>query len=782
VKLSGKVIDADSGEPLVYATVSVLNAGDSSLITGAATDENGRFQLETNQQHFLVRIDYIAYQAQYFSDLAAADRSEIDLETIALQASETILKEVRVEAKKEQVEIGLDRKIFNVSEDLSRFGGNAQDILNNIPSVTVDVDGNVSLRGSSSVRILINGRQSGLVGISGPDALRQLPSNLVERVEVITNPSAKYDAEGMAGIINIVLKKEEERGLQGSFDLFAGYPHNYNAVANLNFRTNKLNFFGSYGFQYRDSPGSSYSKRYITEDDTTTLLIQDRTFNRKEFSHTLRLGLDYTFIPNNTITGSFLYRYGDGDNISDIYYYEYLGEDALTGAKQRRFEEMELEPNIDYTITYLRKFEGKDHQLTVDIDYTYGYEEEIADIDEFLISEEIPPNDPLLTQHSDLVETNDNLVLQADYSRPVLSGGRLELGYKSSIRNINNDYMVEEVQDGEWVELPGLTNQFNYDEDIHALYSTFGNKANNFSYQVGIRLEATRIITELAETGERADKDYNNLFPTGHFAYNLPRDNTIQISYSRRISRPWYRYLSPFYNYTDPYYIRTGNPDLDPEFTHALELSQLKNWNKASLSSAVYYRHTDGVIQRIQTVENDVTISRPENLSTEHSYGLEFIVSADPYKWWKLNGSANFFRSIVDGGNLDQQLQADTYSWFGRINSRIDLPYNVDFQLMFNYRAPYQTTQGRRNAYSYLDLALTRDVLHDRGTLSLRVSDLFNSRRYGGTTTGENFYIEQEYRRQVRQVTLGFSYRLNKEKNRGSGEERSGSGGGDMDF
>jgi outer membrane receptor protein involved in Fe transport len=379
-------------------------------------------------------------------------------------------------------------------------------------------------------------------------------------------------------------------------------------------------------------------------------------------------------LPNNTITGSFLYRHGIGDNLSNIFYYEYIGEDALTGAKKRRFSEKEIEPNMDYTVTYLRKFEGKDHQLMVDVNYTYGYEEEIADIDEFLISPEIPPNDPLLVQRSDLVETNDNLVVQADYTRPVLSDGRLEVGYKSSIRNINNDYVVEEIQDGDWAELPGLTNQFDYDEDIHALYATMGNKTKKFSYQFGVRLEATRISTELVETAERADKNYTNFFPTGHFGYNLPRDNTVQISYSRRISRPWYRYLSPFYNYTDPYYIRTGNPDLDPEFTHSLELSQIKNWNQASLSSAVYYRHTDGVIQRIQTVEGDVTISRPENLSTEHSFGLEFILSADPFEWWKLNGSANFFRSIVDGGNLDQELQADTYSWFARLNSRMALP------------------------------------------------------------------------------------------------------------
>jgi hypothetical protein len=777
--LTGRVLDASNGEPLVFATVSILNQNDSALIGGVATDEDGFFNLEIFNDKILVRVDYLAYESKYIANIDAS-RRKINFNDILLQPSEKILEELEIKADKPLMEIGLDRKVFNVSEDLSRLGGNTQDILNNIPSVSVDIDGNVSLRGSSNVRILVDGKQSGLVGISGPDALRQLPANLVERIEVITNPSARYDAEGMAGIINIVLKEEQEKGLQGSFDLFAGYPHRYNAVANLNYRTRKFNFFGSYGFQYQDRPGSSYSRRFLTENNATTLLVQDRNFNRKEYSHTVRLGLDYMFSEKDVLTASLIYNHGDGDNISEIAYTEFDEVGQLTGGKNRYFREKEIEPNIDYNIAYQRKFNQKDQVLTIDVDYTYGYEEEIAEIDESLISEEIPPNDPLLTQNSEIIETNDNLVIQSDYAQPLFGNGRLEVGYKGSIRNINNDFFVEELQDGEWVELPGLTNQFDYDEDIHAIYSTIGNKTEKFTYQAGLRFEVTHITTELIETRERNDKNYMNLFPTGHFGLILPKDNTLQLSYSRRISRPWYRSLSPFYNYTDPYYIRTGNPDLDPEFTHSMELSQVKTWEKASLSSAVYYRFTEGVIQRIQTVEDGVTISRPENLSTQHSYGLEFIGSAEVSDWWKMNLSANFFRSIVDGANLDEDLNADTYSWFSRLNSQMELPSNIDLQLLINYHAPYQTTQGRRDAYSYVDLGFVREVLAGKGTVSFKINDLFNSRRYAGTTSGENFYIEQEYRRSFRQLIFGFTYRLNKDKARQS--ERNGMDRGNMEF
>ena len=778
VKLTGTVLDAESREPLAYAAVSVLNRPDSSLVDGVVTDETGSFTLETRQQDFLVRIEYLSYEPKYVSDFSGQQGRTIRLDDIYLRASDQMLQEVKVKGRREQVVMSLDKKVFNVSEDLSRIGGNAQDVLDNIPSVTVDVDGNVSLRGSGNVRILVNGKQSGLVGISGADALRQLSSNLIERVEVVTNPSAKYDAEGMSGIINIVLKKDSNQGLNGSFDLYTGYPQDHSVAANLNYRREKINFFGSYGFQYEKRPGNSYQRRVLTnEDGTTDVLVQDETFTRSEYSHNFRTGLDYFINPKNTLTGAFLFRTGRGNNINELNQLNYDGNDVLLGGKVRNFDERETEPNMDYNLSYKRTFDKKEQVLTVDANYTYGYEEEVADIDEEPYSTDVPVSE-LRDQFSSITETNDNLVVQADYSQPIFGKGKLDAGYKSSIRNINNDYFVEELRDGQWVTLPEVTNQFAYDEDIHAVYATVGNEQEKFTYQLGLRVEATQIDTRLIETNEENTKEYLNAFPTGHFAYNLKNYNTLQLSYSRRIDRPYYRSLSPFYSYTNPYYLRTGNPDLDPEFTHSFELGHMKNWQRSSLSSAVYYRHTDGVTERIESVTEDgVTISRPENLSTENSMGLELVASSDILDWWKVNGSANFFRSITDGSNLGTSFYADTYSWFARLNSRMDLKV-VDFQAMFNYRAAAQTTQGRRLPYSYLDLAFVRDVWGDKGTLSLKVSDVFNSRVYRSTSSGEDFFIDRSYRRSVTQVSLGLTFRLNQEKRRG-GREDGSRGGGD---
>ena len=795
VELTGTVLDAESRQPLAYAAVSVLNRLDSSLVSGVVTDDAGKFALEAHQTDFLVRIEYISYEPKYFSE-SATQNGTIQLNEIYLTSSDQMLEEVKVTGQREQVVMSLDKKVFNVSEGLSRIGGNAQDVLENVPSVTVDVDGNVSLRGSSDVRILINGKQSGLVGISGADALRQLSANMIERVEVVTNPSAKYDAEGMGGIINIVLKKDSERGINGTFDLYTGFPQNHSATASLNYRREKINLFGSYGFQYEKRPGNAYQRRVSTEDGVTDILVQDETFTRAEHSHNLRAGLDYFITPKNTLTGSVVFRTGKGNNINTLNQLNYNEAEVLQGGKIRNFNERETEPNLDYVMSYKRVFDKEGRILTADVNYTYGYEEELADISEEPYSTDVPApeNDPLRDQFSNITETNDNLVVQADYTQPILSKGKLNTGFKSSLRHINNDYYVEELRDGQWVTLPEVTNQFDYDENIHAAYATLGDDQKSFTYQVGVRAEATQIGTRLAETNETNDKEYLNFFPSGHFAYKLPNFNTVQLSYSRRIDRPYYRSLSPFYGYNNPNYLRVGNPDLDPEYTHAFELGHMKNWDRSSLSSSVYYRHTDGVTDRIERTERitgidgqerTVTISRPENLATENSMGLELVASSDLTDWWKVNGSANFFRSITEGSITDAEgevidLYADTYSWFANINSRMDLRV-VALQAMFNYQARETTTQGERKPYSYLDLAITRDVWGEKGTLALKVSDVFNSRVYRSTSSGEDFFIDRSYRRSTTQVSFGLTFRLNQSKGRGDRGGRGGDsyGGGD---
>lgn len=787
--LKGKVVDAGTQAPLDYATVSLFNQADSSLVGGNITDAAGLFSLEVKPGTYYISIEFLAFKPKVLKDIVVEKgQPDLDLGVIALQPEATALEEVVVSAEKSQMQLSLDKKVFNVGKDLASRGGSAADLLDNVPSVQVDVEGNVSLRGSGNVRILVDGKPSGLIGISGTGGLRQLQANMIEQIEVITNPSARYEAEGMAGIINIVLKKERKTGLNGSFDVTAGQPDNYGSAINLNYRTEKLNFFTNYGISYRTGPGRGSLYQEFYSGDTTFITVQDNERNRGGLSNNIRFGADYFFNPKNILTSAVNLRLGNDNNNSETRYMDYLFSlDNPTGVTLRTDDEKEEERNMEYALTYKRNFDRKGQEFTFDARYQDNTEQEGSDLMNRFFTPELEPDGQAdLLQRSDNKESERQFILQADYIHPFGKEGKFEAGMRSSFRDIDNDFLVQEFADDQWVPLAGLSNNFQYDENIFAAYLIYGNKLGKFSWQLGLRPEYSQVTTLLLQTDEINDRSYLNLFPSAHLTYELPGQNSVQISYSRRVRRPRFWDLNPFFTFSDNRNFFSGNPDLDPEFTNSLELGHLKYWDNASLSSSIYYRHTDGKIDRIREVKDDGTsVTRPENLLSEDAFGLEFTASWDPFKWWRLNGDFNFFRAITDGGNLGDSFESDTYSWFTRGTSRFTLWKNTDVQARFHYRAPQLTTQGTRKAMYGVDLAASRDILKDNGTLTLSVRDLFNTRRFRYTAEGENFFTEGDFQWRARQVTLSLNYRLNQKKQRG-GQRRGGpdgdGGGEEMGF
>lgn len=780
--IQGIVVDGSTQAPLDYATVSLYSVEDSSLVTGGITDETGRFSIEAKPGAYYAEITFISYQTEVIDDIMVSTRQKsIDLGMLGLRSDATMLMEVEVRAEKSRMQMSLDKRIFNVGKDLANTGGSAADVLDNVPSVAVDVEGNVSLRGMSGVRILIDGKPSGLIGVSSTDGLRQIPANLIERVEVITNPSARYEAEGMAGVINIVLKKERKQGLNGSFDLTGGVPANYGAAINLNYRREKFNFFTNYGLNYRESPGTGSLYQEVYRNDTTFILDQSRDRTRSGLGHSLRAGADYYFNEKNILTTAFTYRDGKDENLTRLVYRDFVNSlNNPTSISERTDEETELEPNLEYSMTFRREFDSKDHTLTFDLRYQDNTEQEKSNIEELFYDSEFVATNAVLNQRSLNNENERQLIAQLDYVRPLGEEGRFELGYRGSVRRIDNDYLVEELTNSIWESMEGLSNDFNYDEDIHAAYAIYGNKYGKFSFQFGLRAEYSDVRTELIQTNEINDRNYLNLFPSAFFTYDLPAQNSVQISYSRRLNRPRFWDLNPFFSFSDARNFRSGNPNLDPEFTHSMELSHIKYWDKGSLSSSVYYRHTDGVIERIRTVDDEGnSLSRPQNLATQNSYGMEFTFSSSPFKWWDLDGNWNFFRAITDGANVDQSLRADTYGWFARLTSKFTILKSVDAQLRGNYRGPRNTPQGKDRAYYYMDLAMSKDVLKNKGTLTLSLTDMFNSRRYRDISRGINFYSESDYQWRNRQLRVTLNYRLNQDKKRGRGGRDGGDYGGD---
>lgn len=786
--IRGQVIDADTEAPLDYATISLYNQQDSSLIGGNITDPKGNFRLEAKPGTYYIVIDFITYESKTIRDIVVTrEEPVIDLGTITLSSAAADLEEVLVVAEKSTMEMGLDKKVFNVGKDLASQGGSAAELLDNVPTLQVDVEGNVSLRGSQGVRILIDGRPSGLIGSDPAAGLRAIPANMIERIEVITNPSARYEAEGMSGIINIILKKDRRSGFNGSFDVITGIPSNFGGAVNLNYRANRFNFFANYGLSYREGPGggSQYQEVNFPDRDTSFITTQNSSRRRSGLNNSLRMGADYSFSDKSTLTFAGVLRKGNDNNLNELRRVDYINTlNNPIQIDERTDEEKEDEWRSEVSLSFRQDFKRKDHRLTADIRYQQNQETESSDLrNRFFTPEGDAADKDDVLQRSNNEELSDQLIFQTDYVLPFGEEGRFEAGLRTSIRNIDNDYLVEEFLDSEWQSLEGLSNDFRYDENISAAYLILGNKIGKFSWQVGLRPEYSRISTKLLQTDEVNDRDYLNLFPSAFLGYELPGNNSFQISYSRRVDRPRFWDLNPFFSFSDDRNFRSGNPNLDPEFTDSYEITHIKYWDNGSIGSSIYYRHTTDKVERIRRVLNDNTsLSQPENLATEDSYGLEVTTSYDPFRWWRLSADFNFFRSITDGGERFPNLSADTYTWFTRGTSRITVNKETDIQVRFNYRAPRQVPQGRNRSMYSIDLAASHDILNDKGTLTLSVRDLLNSRKWRYITEGAEgdytFYTEGDFQWRARQVTLTFNYRLNQNERRGGRGER---GGGDYD-
>jgi outer membrane receptor protein involved in Fe transport len=764
-KMRGIVLDQATSEPLPFSTIGVYTERDS-LVGGGISDEDGKYSVDLPFGRFYALIEFMGFESKKTNFFTVSrDDQNVDLGRIELSVTASDLNEVVVQGEKTVMELSLDKRIFNVGKDLANAGGNASDILMNLPSVAVDPEGNVRLRGSANVRILIDGKPSGLVSFKGSAGLRQLPANMVERVEVITNPSARYEAEGMAGVINIILKKDSKQGFNGSFEVIAGYPLYTGFTANLNYRHNRINWFINYGLSYREQPGVSelYQEVY-NEDGTTSLLSQNNNATVSSLNNNLRGGLDYYFNENSVLTLSYLWRRSDAHRITDIRYNDYLNTfDNYLGYSLRRQDETEDEPNKEAIINYKRSFAQKGHEFTASFTYLNYWERSDQLFTQYSFTPEgtaKPADDLVQTSLND--EYENQYLLQMDYVKPFATKGKFETGLRTSFREMENDYIVQEKgESGDFVTLPGLDNIFLYNENILAAYAIVGNETGKWSYQGGLRAEHTDVETILVETNESNPRDYVNFFPSAHLTYNITDENAFQLSYSRRVRRPVYNDLSPYVTFSDQRNYFSGNPDLDPEYTDAYELGHIKYFDKATLFTTVYFRNTVDKIERIRSVDEDgFSVTAPLNLTGEKSVGVEFSGDYRVKDWWKLDFNANFFHARIDASNIGQTELRKTYSWLFRQTSRFTFDNGWDIQVRANYEAKQKTAQGYRKGVFFMDLSASKRILEDRGTLILNVTDIFNSRINRYISEGYNFFTEGESQFMRRQSNLTFAYRI----------------------
>ncbi len=781
-ELRGEIHEKAANVPLEFATIIVKQVkGDK--VFGGMTNSKGKFSFEVPEGQYHISFEFISFKTITKENVSV--NQDMDFGEIFLEEDSETLDEVELIAEKSTMEVKLDKKIYNVGKDMTVKGGTASDVLDNVPSVTVDADGVVSLRGNENVRILINGKPSGLVGLNDTEALRQFPADAIAKVEVITSPSARYDAEGTAGILNIILRRDKLQGLNGIGTVNLGFPEQYGFSTSVNYRVKDVNFFTNIGYSDREGPGNArYETTYFSPQATYPFTDQRIDYNRGGKNLNASIGLEYYLAKNTSITGSFLYRDSKRDNLSENVTDAYDDFDDLVNATYRE-EREESEGNVfQYDLNFLHKFKKEGHQIDLDLQFQNN-----DDIESSLITNEetFPSSIELLSQKFYSDETQNRFLIQSDYVLPIGEDQQLELGIRINGNDRDTDYkFYDENEQGDFIVNDSLTNLFLYEELISAVYGQYGKKFGKFSMLLGLRLEATDI--DIRSIGKEIDsvnnKYYVNPFPTANLVYEFNENENITLGYNSRIRRPRSWFINPFPSQSSQTNIFQGNPDLDPSISHGMDLGYYRRWQKITFNTSVYYSRATDIFQFIssdtgETTEAGIPIIRrsPINLNTEDRYGMEFSANYTPKKNWRFGASFNYYNSTIDGEYDGVDFGSEFNSWFARGSSKLTLPAKIDWQTTLMFRGPRQNSQTKSDPMFSTNMAFSKDVLKGNGTLVFNVDDLFNSRKRVSNTLTETFEQESSFQWRQRQFRLSFTYRFNQKKGRqrqrspGGGEE-----------
>ena len=789
-KISGTVKDNGSKKAMEYTTVSLFKTADSTLVTGIITDKTGEFLLENVPAgNYYLTVSFIGYKTFLKTGIVVAPGTfEQNLGVLWLSPSEQGLGTVKIEGEKNMVTLDIDKKVYDVSKNITNTGGSASDVLGNVPSVSVDVDGNISLRGSESVVILIDGKPSGLSGSSRKAILDNIPASSIESVEIISNPSAKYDADGMSGIINIKLKKDRTKGLNGSLALSAGTRDKYNGAFSLNYRDKKFNFFTNYSYRYNNSFNKGTAYNGFFGQDTSYYIDQFTNGLRKGGNHLARAGFD--FFPNQrntfTIAGSFGYNYRVSTT-TNSYYYKDSGRMPLS-MTDRNAVTGENSFNYDLNGSWKHTFRKQGRELSLEASYSGNegpenttYSNVYYDTAGFQTSLR-----PLL-QNTFRNSSFGVATAQADYVEPLRKNMGLEVGLKTTIRHNDNDFKGEDYSydTQSYFNNPNMTNRFVYHEQVYAAYASLSHAfKQKWGYKAGLRLEQTFVNTDLVTTQQKNAKSYLGIFPTAHISYKPKTGWELRLAYSRRINRPRMDNLNPFTDYTDPVNLQTGNPNINPEYINSGEFNV--NWGKKKhyVSASAYYRYTESVITRFRTVDTAAatSVTTFANVGHAHSAGLELISRHEFFKWWNMTANINVFYYKISSTNTYGDLSNNSISGFGRIISNWRFLKGTEAQLTFGYWAPSAAPQGTAKAIWGIDVGLKRDFWKNRLSVNLAVTDIFNTRRFAIVSQGQGFTLDLYRKRESRIATLTVTLRLGKQdaaprKNR---RDNNG-GGGDME-
>jgi outer membrane receptor protein involved in Fe transport len=760
--IQGKVVST-TNETLPFASV-ILKDSNQKLVEGVVTDENGGFIFtKIAIGSYNLEVQYIGFTSNTRSISISKTNRKVNLNSIQLKEDATTLNEVVVQGETSEVTMKLGKKVFNVGKDLSSQNGSATDVLGNVPSVNVSPTGAVSLRGNTNVQIMINGRRSAL---TQSQALEQISADVIESVEVITNPSAKYDASGSSGIINIILKKNRKAGMNGQVRLVSGIPDDFRALGNINYKANKFNFFTNFGLRYTDYEGTYIKQQTNTVNGVTTFLNQDEDENRHDDGTLYYLGTDYSFNDKNTITVAY-YRNETKDTDATYLNYDFSNADVQTESLFTTGNSKEERDYNQIEANYTKLFEKKGKRFTMDFQYDFWNSEKKWKLQ---TDETFPTTNAISTiQTRGTGETND-LAFQTDYKTPLSKTANLEIGAKFESRDITNYFLAQELVNGAFETIDNIDNTLDYKEKITSGYVQFNHKKKKFSYQLGLRLESTDVTINASDVGLNSDRKYTDLFPSATFSYEFKENVNGQLSYSKRIGRPSLWFLNPFYELKDFTARFTGNPALKPTYTDAFEFSFIYSIDKLRLSPSVYYSNSKDVIQFETTKDtNGVFIQSPINLDSEKRYGFELSSSYSPLKWLRFSSDFNAYSykqsGIIDGANANF---SDT-TWFVNFTTNIKLNASTRMQTRLYYQGERSNVQITTQPITNLNFGISKNILKNKGSIIFNASNILNTRTDKQEITGTSFKINQERSRNAQRFSLSFVYKFNQkptDKNR----------------
>lgn len=780
-RISGVVVEEGTGTRMEFANIAVYSKSDSSLVTGGITNDNGFFEITgLRYGEYYVEAHFIGFRKKNIDNIVVnEDFPAPDLGRISLSPSNIELGSVDIVADKAQVEFKLDKRVVNVSQVISAIGGTAVDVLENTPSVQVDIEGNVSVRGSSNFTVLIDGRPSVL---SGSDALRQIPSSALESIEIITNPSAKYEPDGMAGIINLVTKKNSLNGLSGIVNVSAGTGDKYRGDFTLNYRTEKFNFL--LGADWRDETnyGSMSSSRETFSNDTTRFLFMDGSRNSNRSGHNLKGGVEWfasektTFSLSAETGKSVNSQYGSGEMRS----YTVPGSQEIFSVTDEESDRINDFYSLNFNLQHNFNTEG--HKLEGMAFYSAEEGTDTEAESEVLATSLFQRTNEYIEQVFSMeTEEEKEFRLKLDYTYPFSENGRLEAGLLSRI-DAETEGLTFEVFDPEtdtWIINENYSSVTDFRRDIHAMYSTYSNAFGNFEYMAGLRGELTLREIQNTNAVEASELNRIDLFPTLHTSYKLKENTELMASYSRRINRPSGRDLDPNPNYYNRYTIRLGNPDLEPEYTDSYELGAMRRFGRSYLSLDAFHRVTHNKIDQYQTLEDEIFYLRTDNFDQDYATGLELAGNVNFTEWLMVNASASMYRYRISGTLGEDAFDRSSTNWNGRMNTTLRFSENSRMQVNAFFRGPSVSAQGESKAMFFSSLSYRHEFFEKKLSATLSVRDPLGTAKFERNSYGEDFNSWFQWKREPRVVMLTLSYRLNNFKSEG----RNGGGdGGGMDM